>query len=123
MVIVTKNGRTIVVNGDIVQGKQIINNMTISGGKITVDGKPLSELDQEDEKVINITIQGDVERLKIDYCGDVHITGNAGDVETHGGNIQVQGDVEGDVESHGGNILCGNISGDCTSHGGNIFHS
>lgn len=101
-----------------------LNNVEIRGGRVFVDGKPIEELDApQNEKNITINITGDVERLKVDYCGDVNIQGNAGRVETHGGNVKVKCDVLGDVETHGGNVNCMAIGGDCTVHGGNIYKS
>lgn len=102
-VIINKNGRTIVVNGDVIRGQKI-NSMVINGGRITIDGKSLSELDVEDEKVINITIQGDVERLEVDYCDKLTVTGNAKRVKSTQGDIEIHGNVEGDCHANMGNI-------------------
>lgn len=119
-VIINKNGRTIVVNGDVIRGQKI-NSMVISGGRITIDGKSLSELDVEDEKEINITIQGDLERLEVDYCNTLHVTGNAKRVKANQGDIEIGGDVQGDVHANMGTITCGNIEGDCHANMGNIY--
>lgn len=119
-VIINKNGRTIVVNGDVIRGQKI-NSMVISGGRITIDGKSLSELDVEDEKEINITIQGDLERLEVDYCNTLHVTGNAKRVKANKGDIEIGGDVQGDVHANMGTITCGNIEGDCHANMGNIY--
>ena len=119
-VIINKNGRTIVVNGDVIRGQKI-NSMVISGGRITIDGKSLSELDVEDEKEINITIQGDLERLEVDYCNTLHVNGNAKRVKSNQGDIEIGGDVQGDVHANMGTITCGNIDGDCHANMGNIY--
>lgn len=118
-VIINKNGRTIVVNGDVVR-KKVIGTMVINGGKITVDGKPLSELDQEDEKVINITIDGSVDRLEVDYCSQIIVKGDAKRVHTLNGDIKVDGDVAGDVHTNCGSIECGDVEGDCHTNCGSI---
>lgn len=120
-VIINKNGRTIVVNGDVIRGQKI-NSMVISCGRITIDGKSLSELDVEDEKEINITIQGDLERLEVDYCNTLHVTGNAKRVKANQGDIEIGGDVQGDVHANMGTITCGNVEGDCHANMGNIYH-
>lgn len=113
-VIIDKNGNTKVFGA--------LRNVVISGGMITVDGKPLSELDVIDpnEKVINITITGDVERLEVDYCHKVHVEGDAKRVKTSQGDIEICGDVEGDVHTNMGSITCGNVEGDCHTNIGSI---
>lgn len=118
-VVINKNGRTIIVNGDFVRRKTI-NTMVINGGKILVDGKPLSELDREDERVINITIEGDVERLEIDSCTKVEVQGDAHRIKTSCGDIEIHGDVDGDVHTNMGSITCGDVSGDCHTNMGSI---
>jgi len=99
-----------------------LNNVVISNGKITVDGKSLSELDaiDKDEQVINITIQGDIERLDVDYCTKIHVEGNAKRIKTNNGDIEIDGDVEGDVHTNMGGITCGDVAGDCTTNMGSI---
>ena len=121
--IINKNGRTIVVNGKANVGTTIISGgtVTIDGGKITVDGKPLSELDVEDEKVINITIQGDIERLEVDYCQKIEVTGNVKRIKANNGDVSIGGDVQGDVHANMGTITCGNVEGDCHANMGNIY--
>lgn len=113
-VIIDKNGNTKVFRN--------LSNMVITGGKIYVEGKPLSELDAIDpnEKVINITIQGDVERLEVDYCKSIQVTGNAKRVHTQCGDIEVKGNVDGDVHTNCGSITCGNVEGDCHTNLGSI---
>ena len=118
-VTIIKNGRTVVVHGDYVK-KQIIGSMVINGGRITVDGKPLEELDQEDEKVINITIEGSVERLEVECCKDITVKGGAHRVHTQCGDINITGDVSGDVHTNCGSITCGNVEGDCHTNMGSI---
>lgn len=101
-----------------------LKNMVISNGKITVDGKPLEELERgidPNEKLINITITGDIERLDIDYCQTIHVTGNSKRVKTNNGDIHIGGDVEGDVHTNMGSITCGKVEGDCHTNMGSIY--
>ena len=99
-------------------------HITITNGKIYVDGKPIDELNaiNTDEKVINITIEGSVERLEIDYCQTVKVTGDCKRIKTNNGDIEIGGDVSGDVHTNMGDITCGNIEGDCHTNMGNIYH-
>ena len=94
----------------------------IIDGKTYVDGKPLEELEAKntDEKVINITIEGNVERLEVDYCHSIRVTGDANRIKTNNGDIEIGGDVSGDVHTNMGSITCGNVEGDCHTNMGNI---
>lgn len=121
MTTIIKNGKTITIGGSVIARKNI-GTMVINDGKIIVDGKPLSELENEvEEKVINITIQGDVERLEVDYCDKLTVTGNAKRVKSNSGDIEIHGNVEGDVHANMGQITCGNVEGDCHVNMGNIY--
>jgi len=58
----------------------------------------------------------------IDDCKSVKIVvnGNAKDVETNVGNIEIHGDVSGNVEASCGNITCGKVNGDIHASCGNV---
>lgn len=102
----------------------ISNGGTISiiNGKVLVDGKPLDQLNVSDvnEKEINITIQGEVDHIDIDYCNRITVNGNVKRVKTNQGDIDITGDVDGDVHTNMGDVTCGNIKGDCHTNMGNI---
>lgn len=112
--IITKNGKTRIYNG---------GTITIINGKMLIDGKPFDENDgiDVDEKVINITIEGSVDRLEIDYCDHVVVQGDAKRVHTQNGDIEVKGDVFGDVHTNCGDIECGDVEGDCHTNMGSIY--
>lgn len=99
---VTINGKTRVIKG---------NNISISNNKIYVDGKEYIDEEGEDlfsSKVINITIEGDVE--SIDCAGDLSIKGNCGDVDC-AGSCRINGDVNGDIDCAGSCNITGNHVG------------
>ena len=102
-----------------------LKNMVISNGKITVDGRPLEELmgdSNPKEKVVNITIDGDVERLDVDICQTIHVTGDAKRIKTNSGDIKIDGDVDGDVQANCGSIeIGGDVEGDCRANCGSIY--
>ncbi len=105
---VTINGKTITSSGSI----SIIN------GKVYIDGK---EQETGDEKVINISIEGNVEKLEAPGCGTITVSGNAGTVSTTSGDVEIGGDVHSGVSSTSGNIeVEGNVSGNLSSTSGNI---
>lgn len=124
---VTINGKTITSSGSI----SIIN------GKVFIDGK---EQETGDEKVINISIEGNVEKLEAPGCGTITVSGNAGTISTTSGDVEVGGDVSnginstsGDIEVEGnvsgnvsttsGNIKCKNVAGNANTMSGNIKHN
>jgi hypothetical protein len=93
------------------------SNITISNGKITVDGVVVSSYGSQGVKVI---INGDVK--KIDCAGSVEVHGNSGSIDC-GGSCTVGGNVDGNIDA-GGSIHCGNVSGDVDAGGSvnqNIF--
>lgn len=96
--------------------------ITITNGQTFVDGKPIDQLNviNPDDKVINITIEGNVERLEVDYCRSIRVTGDAKRIKTNSGDIEIGGDVNGDVHTNMGSITCGNVEGDCHTNMGSI---
>jgi DNA polymerase/3'-5' exonuclease PolX len=114
--------RNIHVNGRVIHN--IKGDVTIVNGKMLVNGKPLEEYDEaiKDEKVVNITIEGDVERLEVDTCETITVKGNAKRIKTNMGDIEIGGDVSGDVHTNMGSITCGKIEGDCHTNMGSIYN-
>lgn len=115
---ITKHNGNTIINGSI-NGSVI----TFRNGKTYIDGKPIDELNDinNDERVINITIEGNVERLEVDYCNTIKVTGDCKRVKTNSGDIEIGGNVEGDVHTNMGSITCGNVDGDCHTNMGSIY--
>lgn len=119
------NASNIVINGKSynVTG----NNITISNGKVIVDGIEIA--DESNSKKIEVIINGDVG--SVECAGNVHVNGNSLDIKAGynvevggdcldidcGGNVKIQGKVR-DVNC-GGNVTCGDVSGSI-SCGGNV---
>ena len=103
---------TIRVNGMSISG----SNISITNGKIIVDGKDMTP----DQKEIKIEVIGDIDTLSVDACNEVSVKGNIGKLKTMSGDVEVTGDVTGDVSSMSGDIRCGNISGSVKTMSGNI---
>ena len=108
--IIKSNGKVTTIKGGSIQ---IVN------GKILTDGKAVEEINT-DEKVINITIEGNVERLEVDYCNEITVNGDAKRVRANCGNVNIKGNVSGDVHANCGSITCGNVEGDCHANMGSI---
>lgn len=107
------NGQTITTNG---------RNVTIINNKVLVDGKEISDLNKIAGKEINITIDGDVGKLEIDYCTKVQVNGNTQNVKTTSGDVDVTGDVNGSIQTMSGDVDCGNVGGNISTMNGDICH-
>jgi hypothetical protein len=121
---------TIVVNGRTyhTDGGSVSN----INGVVTVDG---IRVDLGDEKEINIVVNGDISKLKVDYCKNLKVDGNVNELQTSSGDVECgnvtgsiqtsSGDVEcrnvgGNIRTSSGDVKCGNISGDVNSMSGDI---
>ena len=98
-----------------------IKNMTIKGHDITIDGMPIDEYFGRNEiVVVNITINGNVEKLKADSCETITIYGDVERIDTMSGKVYVSGNVKGDVETMSGSVIASKIYGDVSTTSGNI---
>lgn len=93
------------------------SNVSISGGKIIVDGKEVKGLEGEREIVVNV--EGNLEKLRTDN-GTVNVKGSTESIQTVNGNINVGGCVYGDVKTVNGNVDCKVVQGSVSSVNGNI---
>lgn len=100
-------------------GTQTIKSMTISGSKIIIDGKVVNI--PTDYPSITINIQGDIERLEVEQCDKINISGNARRVKTNCGSIDVKGNIEGDAHTNCGSISCKVVEGDAHTNMGSIY--
>jgi len=100
------------MNGTVFSGK----NINIRNGKVIIDGKE----QKCDDKVINIMVEGDIERLDVTSAEKIAIQGNVGSVKTDVANVDINGHVEGGVTTEVGNVKCGDVGGNVKSEVGNI---
>lgn len=127
MPLVIKNNYGRVINNGGGRVLSHIKNMVIRDGKITIDGVPMDEYMEQQEHaaerpVYVIEIAGDIERMDIDECKEIHVTGNCRRVTTHMGDIKIDGDVDGDVHTNMGSIECGNVAGDAHTNMGSVHY-
>lgn len=101
-----------------------LKGVTIRNGKLIIDGVENSDFNEatKDQKVIHITIDGNVDHLDVDCCDTIKIHGSAKHVKTNMGDITVEGDVDGDVHTNMGDIHCVDVGGDVRTNMGNIRH-
>lgn len=104
------NGRTIVSNGSI----------HITNSKVIIDGKD----ETPNAKEINVSIEGNIQKLEIDACNKITVKGEVGKIDLTSGNIDVSGNITGSVKTMNGNIDCqGSIHGDASTMCGNVKSS
>lgn len=103
---------TIIVNGNSYSGKSVL----IVNGKVIVNGEEITT----EGKEINISIEGNIDELKVDACDKISIVGSAKTVSTKSGNIKVNGNVDGNIQTMSGNVNCGVVNGSITTMSGNI---
>jgi cytoskeletal protein CcmA (bactofilin family) len=111
---------------DNVAGSIIVNDKQYAGGrnvrvvnnKVYVNDKLVNS---DDEKTINITINGNIESLQVDVCENVFVTGDVGEVETTNGSVKIEKNVAGNVKTTNGNVkVGGSIGGKCSTVNGSI---
>lgn len=109
----------IVING---QWFQFNGSLSIINGRYYVDGKERRDLSEltKDQKEVIITIDGNINQLKVDCCDRIYVNGKVGKIKSTSGDIVVGGDVEGNVQAVRGDINCGNVCGDASTFSGNI---
>lgn len=100
------------INGGNFEG----SNLRIKKNKIYIDGEEIAT----DDKVINITVNGNIDDLKVDYAESINVTGNVGSFKGMSGSVTVTGDILGNVESMSGDIQCKNLHGNAKTMSGDI---
>ena len=110
---------TVIIGGNIKNSSISIegNNVSIINNKIFVDGKEI----ETEEKVINIIVEGNLDKLEVDCCNSIKVNGVTKDVEVSNGNIFINGDVKGNVNNINGNIIAKAINGNCKTINGDIL--
>ena len=94
------------------------NNVTISNGKIIIDGKDVTG-EFPEEKSIKINVEGNLNSLNVDNCDYVEVGGDVEQLECRNGNVSCK-NVKGSVHNRNGNILCGDVKGNVSNRNGTI---
>ncbi len=105
---------TVVINGVAITGGR---NITIHNGKVIVDGVDVTP----DAKSINISVNGNVDRIDADACQKIDVSGDTQNITTVSGDVEVRGKILGSVQTVSGNVNCaGPIGGGVSTLSGNI---
>ena len=108
---------TVIIGGNIKNSSIEGNSISIINNKIFVDGKEI----ETEEKVINIIVEGNLDKLEVDCCNSIKVNGVTKDVEVSNGNISINGDVKGNVNNINGNIIAKAINRNCKTTNGDIL--
>jgi len=94
-------------------------NITVNNNRVFVDGKDVTP----DAKDIRIEVSGNVERLDVDACNTVTVTGDVESVITQSGDVDVGGAIGGSVQTMSGDVDCGgSIAGSVSTISGDVKH-
>lgn len=113
--------RGITINGVSIVGAGRGTALTISNGRVIIDGVDVSD-QLPAQREIHIEIHGDVEVLDVDVAREVKVVGRVGKVRTMSGDVSC-GDVEGRVRTVSGDVSCGAVSGSVSTVSGDIRHA
>jgi hypothetical protein len=105
---------TITINGKTFSGNYIV----VTNGKVFVNGEDVTP----DSKEINISVEGNIDELKVDACKKVSVNGNVGKVKTTSGDVDITGDVNGGIQTVSGDVDCGNVAGSISTVSGDVKH-
>ena len=101
------------INNQSYSGKSI----SITNGKVIIDGKDVTH----EGKEINISVEGNIEKLECDYANEIDVIGIVGKLSNGSGDVNIKGEVEGDIKSGSGDIeIEGNVSGGITTGSGDV---
>ena len=107
----------VTINGVTYTGNR---SVAVSNGRVVIDGKDVTP---DAAKQISIEVHGDVERLQVDSCEKISVTGDVGSVSTQTGDVDVGGSIDGSVQTQTGDVDCaGSIGGNVNTQVGNITY-
>lgn len=108
----------VTINGVKISGNVTGSNVVVINGKVFVNGKDVTP----DTKEINIDVQGNIEKLEVDACSKITITGDVHNVKTQSGDVDISGNVNGNIQTMSGDVDCGNVSGSISTMSGDVKH-
>lgn len=95
-------------------------SVSISGNRVIIDGIDVTDKLPE-QKQYKIEVNGNLEKLKVDACQTISVTGNVDTISTQSGDVDC-GDVNGPISTMSGDVDCGNVSGSISTMSGNVKH-
>jgi len=94
------------------------NNIVINNGRVIIDGVDVTN--DNDSKVLNITIKGNVESIS-GIVSTLKVTGDVNNLSSGSGDVDIVGNVNGNIKVGSGDIsVRGNVSGSVITSSGDI---
>jgi len=103
---ITTENTSVVYNG---------NSITITNGKVIIDGNDVTP----QLKNISISVEGNIDVLKVDACNYVRVSNTVNSLTTTSGDVTC-GNVTGNVQTTSGDIECGNVGGSVETVSGDV---
>ena len=100
-----------------------INNQNYTGDNIIIDNNKIvidNVVTQINDKIINISIVGNVDSLRVASCETLTVNGDIKTLDSTSGNIKCN-NITGNVECISGNITTKSIGGNVKTISGNII--
>jgi hypothetical protein len=101
------------INGKTFKG----NSVSINNNVVVIDGVVIGT---GDEKIINISVEGDLRELSVDHCATLKVSGNVNKLRTTSGDVEITGDVMGDIQTTSGDVECGNVKAGIITTSGDV---
>jgi len=90
-------------------------SIIITNGKVVIDGVDVTK----QTTALTVEISGNVEKLSVDACNILSVTGNVGSISSSAGDIKVTGN-SGTIQTQSGDVDCGDVTGSITTMSGDV---
>lgn len=102
----------ITINGQVYNG----SSLSIVNGVISIDGKNVIT---PSEKIINISVNGNIDELRVGSCQKVEVSGDVKNLQTTSGDV-VCGNVTNSVQTTSGDVECDSVGGNVSTVSGDV---
>lgn len=90
-------------------------SLTINNSCIIIDGNDVTP----QLKNISISIEGNIEKIDVDACNYINVSGSVHTITNGSGDINC-GNITGNVKTASGDIECGDVAGDINVTSGDV---
>ncbi len=106
------------INGFTFQYDEGKDSICVKNGKVYINGK--LQNGEDNSKEVNITIEGSINKLDIDYCNTISINGDVNEFDNGSGDVEIEGDV-GIIKSGSGDVtISGSVTGNIETSSGDV---
>jgi len=106
---------SITINGTTITSSK---NIVITNGKVFVNGTDVTP----DSKEINISVVGQLDKLEVDSCSKIEVTGDVNNIKTISGDVGISGNCNGNIQTMSGDVYCESVGGSISTMSGDIKH-